>query len=255
MPLPEDTDLQRLRAVSRATVVARVGGYFQNPLHKRGTTCLTCATPVAGSYPLCLPCNEHRRALPAGIADRVGLMTYAVAGQQAGFTMLTYKGQRPNPGAWTAVAVTLAYALAHHRRCAERLAGQPITAWSSVPSLPPKQRLHPLREMIRLLTPDGEAVLTARDTTTPRKLQSDHFSAEPLPRGSHVLLLDDTWVSGGRVQSAAAALRAAGAAEVSALVVARWIRLDWPPSQAFFGDRHVDYDPDVCPWTGAVCPD
>jgi len=50
--------------------------------------------------------------------------------------------------------------------------------------------------------------------------------AEPLVARSHVVLLDDTYVSGARAQSAAAALRLAGASRVLIVPLGRVIRPD-----------------------------
>jgi hypothetical protein len=47
-------------------------------------------------------------------------------------------------------------------------------------------------------------------------------------RGRAILLIDDLWVTGGHAQSAAHALRQAGATTVALLVVGRYLRLDWP---------------------------
>ena len=70
-----------------------------------------------------------------------------------------------------------------------------------------------------------------------------------------MLLLDDTWATGGHAQSAVLGLRAAGAAHVSLLVVARWIKADFGDNAAFLrGLADRDYDPEVCPWTGSDCP-
>lgn len=41
--------------------------------------------------------------------------------------------------------------------------------------------------------------------------------------GASVLLIDDTWVSGSSAQSAAAALRRAGATHVACVVIGRWL--------------------------------
>jgi hypothetical protein len=60
---------------------------------------------------------------------------------------------------------------------------------------------------------------------------------------------------GGHAQSAALALRKAGASHVSALIVARWLKEDFGGNKQFIEDlRNRDYNPGVCPWTGAGCP-
>lgn len=90
----------------------------------------------------------------------------------------------------------------------------------------------------------------------PRDVNPDHFRTDlRLPRGSHVLLMDDTWTGGGHSQSAAQALHKAGAARVSLLVVARWINDDFGNNAEFLrtlADR--DFNTEICPWTGGNCP-
>jgi hypothetical protein len=58
-------------------------------------------------------------------------------------------------------------------------------------------------------------------------------------QGRHLLLLDDTYVSGARAQSAAAALRVAGAATVQIVVAGRVLRPDRVPAHAHFLERRV----------------
>ncbi|MCO5972770.1 hypothetical protein [Actinoallomurus soli] len=68
--------------------------------------------------------------------------------------------------------------------------------------------------------------------------------------------MEDTWARGGHAQSAALALRKAGADRISVLVVARWINEDFADNRRFVNDlADRDFDPLICPWTGAVCPD
>ena len=51
--------------------------------------------------------------------------------------------------------------------------------------------------------------------------------------GSDVLVVDDTWVSGGSAQSAAAALKLAGARRVAVVVLGRHVNPADPRSAAF----------------------
>jgi hypothetical protein len=68
------------------------------------------------------------------------------------------------------------------------------------------------------------------------------FEVPPAPRplasARRVLLLDDTYVSGARAQSAAAALRRAGARSVVIVVAGRVLRPDRSPAHAGFLARH-----------------
>ena len=80
--------------------------------------------------------------------------------------------------------------------------------------------------MTRLVIRPGEQ---GRDPNVNR------FYAERTSAGASVLLLEDTWVSGASAQSAAAALKRAGARHVAVVVLGRYIdpadRLGacWPP--------------------------
>jgi hypothetical protein len=58
--------------------------------------------------------------------------------------------------------------------------------------------------------------------------------ARPRLRGARVVLLDDTYVSGARAQSAAAALRLAGAASVAVVVLGRVVRPNRLAAHAVF---------------------
>jgi orotate phosphoribosyltransferase len=74
-------------------------------------------------------------------------------------------------------------------------------------------------------------------------------------QGHHVLVLDDMWTTGSNAQSAALALRRAGAAAVSVMVVGRWLNPSYGHTGEFIKTRlQRDYDPDMCPVTGASCP-
>jgi adenine/guanine phosphoribosyltransferase-like PRPP-binding protein len=86
---------------------------------------------------------------------------------------------------------------------------------------------------------------------------NDKFVLRPATRldGQHMLILDDVWTTGSTAQSAALALRRAGAAPVSVMVVGRWLNPDRRGTADFIATRpHHDYDPDICPVTGGECP-
>lgn len=67
------------------------------------------------------------------------------------------------------------------------------------------------------------------------------------------------WCVRCNAQSAVLAVRAAGAAYASVLNVARWIEPAWQIPEydnnaGFLAQRCArDYDPMICPWTGASC--
>jgi hypothetical protein len=260
-----------------AALVASAGGYLRNPVRQELRTCAVCATPVTG-FRLCYQCQRRRGR--TGLADATGFLAYAVAGRQSGYVMQGYKARPPVPEHRTIVTLLVLLGLARHAGCAAHAgcaepagcvepggsvgragsagrASVPVTHWATVPSLPARPGEHPLHAIVRRLAPGGEVALAAADEVEySRDLDPGHFrAAAPLPAGAHVLLVDDTWARGGHAQSAALALRAAGAARISVLVAARWINEDFGGNAAFLRELSGrDYDPAICPWTGAACP-
>lgn len=71
-----------------------------------------------------------------------------------------------------------------------------------------------------------------------------------VPPGVHVMIVDDTYTSGGHAQSVAMALKEAEAGKVSILTVARWLDIDKESVKQFYKDhiRSSPYDPTICPW-------
>jgi hypothetical protein len=61
-----------------------------------------------------------------------------------------------------------------------------------------------------------------------RDLDPDRFVAAPVP-GGRILLLDDTWTTGNSAQSAAMALRRAGARSIATVVLGRHINPEFVP--------------------------
>lgn len=62
------------------------------------------------------------------------------------------------------------------------------------------------------------------------------------------MLIEDTWTSGSNAQSAALALRRAGAATVTIVALARWLAPEDSSTGDFVTQRLTgDYDPFVCP--------
>jgi predicted amidophosphoribosyltransferase len=239
----------------RDSLVARAGGYLRNPVRLTKVTCAVCARP-SGGFQRCHQCRMHRYF--DGLADATAIMTYAVAGQQSGYVMRGYK-VTPEPVGehWLVVRLLAALGVAGHARCAGDLAGAPVSHWAAVPSLPARPGEHPLHQIVSPFAPGREAGLAAAPLTQyPRDVTPDHFTVTgQLPPDAHVLLLDDTWVSGGHAQSAAMALHKAGAARVSLLVIARWMTRDTRIGTEFLRELEArDYDPAICPWTGTTCP-
>lgn len=235
-------------------LVEQAGGYLRNPIRHAYVTCAVCTTPADG-YLRCFPCNGQ--AAYSGLADATAFLTYAVKAQQSGYVMRGYKAQRPVNEHVSIVIMLIVLALSIHEDCPAKLCGMPVTHWATVPSLPAKPGEHPLHQIVSRTGLGTEVrLIAATHVQRPRDVNPAHFITDyQLPPGSHVLLIDDTWTSGGHAQSAAIALHRAGASRVSLLVVARWINEEFADNANFLRKlAGRDYNPDICPWTGGACP-
>lgn len=249
--------------VGRALTVS-AGGYLRNVIHEPLVTCSVCATPVQG-YQRCYPCNSHARSGLA-VAGRVASVVYArepsASGQrdQTYLAMYGYKAPHPQPAHVNVVRSLLALAVLGHTDCDLKLAGGARRfRWTSVPSTRDPVREHPLRALASpLFRPGYELLVRIRPgAIKARTLQSENFEVPtPVPQGTHVLVIDDSWVTGGSAQSTAIAARQAGAESVSILAIARILRPDFTTTAEFLKQGRLadDFDPWICPWTGADCP-
>ena len=176
-----------------------------------------------------------------------------------------HRYKEPQAGGRDALMVMALAALGlRHRACVDSLAGLPSRHWATVPSLRRIGTEHPFREiLLQLLGPQSEIRIAAaqpahRASDSKRREANPDFYEilTPFPRGSHITVIDDTWVSGGHAQSVALALKHAGAQEVSVLAVARWVDLQKPYPRWTYNNiiQTRPYDMDICPWTGGDCP-
>jgi adenine/guanine phosphoribosyltransferase-like PRPP-binding protein len=99
--------------------------------------------------------------------------------------------------------------------------------------------------------------VAAPDATADRVINDRQFILSPPTdlTGQHILIVDDTWTSGSRAQSAALAVRRAGAHRVGVLVVGRWLDPDYAGTAPFLKALcSYDFDPRRGPVTGNSCP-
>ena len=236
-------------------LVTEAGGYLHNTIHESHTTCVMCRTPVAG-WDRCWACNERRKTHGADLADRVGLLTYAIEGSQSAHTMHRYKDNPAQNAPLRVVQLLAATALMLHNDCLTSVAGAPLTSWAVVPSLRGRSGTHPLRNIVAPFINGTELQVTAGTATGSRTTDPSLFRVGPIKPRSHVLIIDDTWASGAHAQSLALTMRAAGATRISALILARWLRPGFAQNKQFISDRLTSrYDPRLCPWTAiGTCP-
>jgi hypothetical protein len=252
-----DAQLAQLLKTTSHFLYENAGGYAKNVVWVPGVTCDLCATPL--DYPgtsLCTSCSRHRSQWGDLACSRVGFMIYGIGGEQSGTLLRGYKSVLPGPSHTKIMSGLCQTGSLGHRECVMKLTGHRPTHWSTVPSLPHTGKAHPLKAIMNvLIAPGHELILMgAASVQSPRNADPAHFvHVGEMPPEAHVLLIDDTWSSGGHAQSAAMALRLAGATSVSILCIGRWINPEWGPNKPFLAER-IGYNPYVCPWTGAGCP-
>lgn len=124
--------------------------------------------------------------------------------------------------------------LREHETCVAHAAGvEEFDLVTIVPSSSPQRDEHsPFREltgwikpiesrMHRLLEPTGKV--------EGREFDANRFGPTRELSSESVLLLDDTWTTGGHARSASHALLEAGASEVALVVIGRHIRPEYEP--------------------------
>ena len=211
--------------------------------------CLICRGPVRPGLARCYQCGRHGLGGPGLLADAVVPISYAVKGTALAADLWRYKSWRtPSASARTAVLALLLTFLHDHGPCVWRHAGMAAPGrLAVVPTGCGRPGPHPL---LGLTSPYLRLPLT-RLAMWPgrqsRDLDIQRFHAERTVARADVLLLDDTWVSGASVQSAAAALKLAGARRVAIVVLGR--HLD--PADPRAGElvarlRPASYDPSKC---------
>jgi hypothetical protein len=176
------------------------------------------------------------RIAHGGVADTMVPISYAVKGQQHAYALAAYKSTFPSRDIQTNLLSLLLVFLADHHSCVAGAAhvGR-LTHAAVVPSTRGRAGEHPLRVLIghRMRFPWVRMAANADISPDLREFRTDRFSitAGDLD-GAGVLLLDDTWTTGARVQSAAYALKRAGAARVAAVVLGRHVNpgyAGWKP--------------------------
>lgn len=194
--------------------------------------CRTCRGPVGDDYTYCRPCFTHRRTLGRCVADLVVPISYAVRDQQHAHNLRMYKAQHPDSGRAQVDLLALMHCfLAGHARCLFGAGTRPA-AVAIIPSTKGRPGTHPLSRISAglLSLPSAELIPNKAISGDCRDARRDWFTLKPTAltrRKGAVLILDDTWTTGSRVQSASYTLKQAGYAPVTALVLGRWLNPGW----------------------------
>jgi hypothetical protein len=205
------------------------GNFMLGPRRGPGV-CEVCFNFTAG-YARCYACGLVGQAI-----DVLAPISYSIAHEQLHHALAAYKrggGESARRLSGQLAAVLWRF-LATHERCLAGAAGTP--AFELVATVPSRDRerdeTHPLRSIVgELVGPTRgrhERLLRRSEHAVPaREFDPRKYLATRALDGSSVLLIDDTWTTGANAQSAAAALKAAGAGPIGAVVIGRHLNREW----------------------------
>ena len=217
--------------------VGELSALYENVLlsPRRGPdVCAICFNFTAG-YDRCWACAHGHPAL-----DAVAPISYSVAHEQLHHALASYKRLNGDVARrlQAILAAILWRFLTEHEACVARAAGARARSFDLVTTVPSgdpardDRERHPLRTIIaELVAPTRERhqrLLRRTNTETePRSFSQTKFQAIRPIEARSVLLIDDTWTTGASAQSAAAALKQAGAQRVAAVVIGRHLNREW----------------------------
>jgi hypothetical protein len=204
-------------------------GFMVSP--RAGTDVCGICFNFTDGYTQCFACANQERWL-----DAVAPISYSVAREQLHHALASYK--RLSGGVARRIAVELAAVLwrylAGHEQCVARASR--TAAFELVTTVPSGGPVgddgHPLRTIVAELvapTRDRYERLVRRSNADlpPHEFDRERYLAIRPLAGESVLLIDDTWTTGANAQSAAAALKAAGAGPTAAVVIGRHLNREW----------------------------
>jgi predicted amidophosphoribosyltransferase len=228
------------------------GNFMLGP-HPGPGVCEVCFT-FTESHARCFICAQQNSSL-----DAVAPISYSIASGQLHHALAGYKrlGGEVARRLQVELAAVLWRFLVGHEACVARAAE--TSAFDLVTTVPSGSRArdedHPLRrivsELARPTRTRYERLLTRSDVTVQdRTFDARKYDVVRALGGESVLLIDDTWTTGSGAQSAAAALRQAGAGPVAAVVIGRHVKRDWRENERRLRALAQPFDWSSCAWHG-----
>ena len=247
-----------VRARQTATALNILPAVFENPIWPP-QTCALCkghsrgAVLSAASAVVPLPTGATR-SIPSPCSPTPGR-----AAPQARQDLRQYKDgymQETRDAASYRLSYLVWYFAAYHATCMATANGKTDLV-ALVPSghVAKRAGAHPLTNLDYFPRTIARVDMVRILDAVPRQIDPESLRIDTQVAGKTVLLFDDTWTTGASTQSAAVALKRAGAAKVNAVVIGRWLNGGWPPTDTLMSNNPAkSWDPDVCPVTGKACP-
>jgi hypothetical protein len=212
-------------------------------------TCERCFNFTRG-FDSCYACDHNAPWLAATVP-----ISYSVACEQLHHALRSYKriGGTAGRRLTLELASVLWRFLNAHEKCVATAAG--TDRFELITTVPSGDQIqdanHPLRAIVgEIVTPTRarhERLLRRSPSDVrPRTFDPRKFGATRRLDGEPVLLIDDTWTTGASAQSAAAALRRAGAGSVAAVVIGRHLNRKWHENDRRLRGITSPFDWDRC---------
>jgi hypothetical protein len=224
--------------------------FMLNPLPPTAAgICSICLTFTQG-YGTCFRCGHQAR-----FTDAVLPISYSVHFGQLHTALQQYKRavQAAARPLQLQLAAVLWRFLAAHEPCLAHAAG--VDRFELVATVPSSDRTrddtHPLRRIAgELVEPTrGRYRRLLRRSGTPvpvRTVDPGKYNPTEDVGGQNVLLIDDTWTTGANVQSAAGALKTAGASRVGVVIIGRHIHEDYQDNAERLGALPRRFEWEAC---------
>lgn len=229
-------------------LTAEPSGFLICPRHGE-EVCGSCFNTTRG-FDRCYACSRNEQYLDAMVP-----ISYSVAHERLHQALASYKrgwGLEAERATRELGAILWRFLL-HHETC---VAGEAaVSGFDLVTTVPSsdvqRDEAHPLRRVV------GELVAPTRDrhqrvlrrtehAVAARKFDDRRFEATRELSGLRVLLIDDTWTTGASAQSAACALKVAGAAKVASVVLGRHLNREWHQNDRHLRDLARSFDWSEC---------
>lgn len=192
--------------------------------------CPMCLGPMLPQYVYCYHCSQARDGLhKALLPDTISFLAYAGATDQSRFDFHQYKNctqpGTPNPG-FLRIQALVSDFIAHHAKCMTNYVRAPVQELAFVPS-GKVDRYGTTSPISQLIGQDNHDNIIQRNKprteTRDKGIDPSRYTVTKEVSDRHVLLFEDTWVTGTNSLSSAAALKHAGAEHVSLVVFGRYL--------------------------------
>lgn len=217
--------------------------------------CRLCHGVPNPGYSTCYSCGQVERQLSRPCSLVLPVSLYTIPSQLHDilrhYKSGSYSAQRQDQFTVQAVCI-LSHFVLTHRPCIAAAAGKDWEILTTVPSTSGRTGRHPLAAAIGRVAgfrEQFEELLAPGAVPTTHVIASDQgFTVTRPVNGKRVLIVDDTFTSGARAQSAASALTLAGALVVAIVPIGRVIQPGWSPdTQAYWTQRGTEpFDFNVC---------